>query len=220
MGVTAVVSDSVETAGIATSYGLSFLDEWTLAADAPVVERLKTAGMVLAGKTNVTQLGLSHLGANPNFGNARNVRRRSNSVVPPLVRLRPQSTLQVDAPIGCLFHGSRMILPALPEGLQGAQQLQWLLGSANLQSSRTRVRTTTSDGLLRVVEARVASGNCVVAPSCSYSGRCAYPCCAVWCGRIQADVRSVSPSRYFPAGADQGLDGIDSAHSGRHAVLG
>jgi aspartyl-tRNA(Asn)/glutamyl-tRNA(Gln) amidotransferase subunit A len=41
-------------------------------ADAPVVKRLKAAGAVLVGRTNMTQFAFSVVGLNPHFGTPRN----------------------------------------------------------------------------------------------------------------------------------------------------
>lgn len=61
-GVTVVVKDCVETAGLATRFGCAALDGYLPAADATVVRRLRAAGAVLLAKTTMPDLATSLFG--------------------------------------------------------------------------------------------------------------------------------------------------------------
>ena len=52
-GVPCTVKDVFETAGVRTTAGAPFLADYVPQQDAPVVARLKAAGAVIVGKTNV-----------------------------------------------------------------------------------------------------------------------------------------------------------------------
>lgn len=64
-GVPIGIKDLVATAGIETAMGSNLYKGWVPEEDDIVVERLKVAGAVILGKTNVPELGYSGVGHNP-----------------------------------------------------------------------------------------------------------------------------------------------------------
>jgi aspartyl-tRNA(Asn)/glutamyl-tRNA(Gln) amidotransferase subunit A len=71
-GVPVAIKDLVLTKGIHTVSGCWAYADFVPDEDDIVVERLKGAGAVVLGKTNVSELGYSGLGSNPVFGETRN----------------------------------------------------------------------------------------------------------------------------------------------------
>ncbi len=71
-GVPVSIKDSIETAGIRTVSGTRLREASVPAADAPVVARLKLAGAILLGKTNVPECCLDFRAENPVFGRTSN----------------------------------------------------------------------------------------------------------------------------------------------------
>jgi len=68
-GLPVTVKDLFDEAGQVTRAGSVALDGAApAAADAPVVARLRRAGMVVIGRTNMTEFAFSGLGVNPHFG--------------------------------------------------------------------------------------------------------------------------------------------------------
>jgi len=68
-GIPVTVKDLFDEAGEVTRAGSVALEGAPPAtADAPVVARLRRAGMVVIGRTNMTEFAFSGLGANPHFG--------------------------------------------------------------------------------------------------------------------------------------------------------
>jgi aspartyl-tRNA(Asn)/glutamyl-tRNA(Gln) amidotransferase subunit A len=67
-GVPVTIKDMFETAGVLTSGGSKILADWIPETDAALVERLRTAGAIIIGKTNLDEFGhggtstLSHFG--------------------------------------------------------------------------------------------------------------------------------------------------------------
>ena len=55
-GVTVVLKDNIDTAGVRTTAGAEFLRDRIPTADATVVSRLVRAGAILVGKANMTEL--------------------------------------------------------------------------------------------------------------------------------------------------------------------
>ncbi len=66
------VKDLAATRGLRTTWGSPLFADHVPAADALFVERLRTAGAILIGKTNVPEFGLGSHSANPVFGTTRN----------------------------------------------------------------------------------------------------------------------------------------------------
>jgi len=71
-GVPGTIKDTFETQGIRTTAGAPFLSDHVPSRDAAVVERLKAAGMVVLGKSNVPYLAGDHQTYNAIFGVTRN----------------------------------------------------------------------------------------------------------------------------------------------------
>ncbi|MGH2616834.1 MAG: amidase [Thermomicrobiales bacterium] len=71
-GVPVAIKDLVLTKGIRTVSGCWAYADFVPEEDDIVVERLKGAGAIVLGKTNVSELGYSGLGGNPVFGETRN----------------------------------------------------------------------------------------------------------------------------------------------------
>jgi aspartyl-tRNA(Asn)/glutamyl-tRNA(Gln) amidotransferase subunit A len=68
------IKDLFDVAGEPTRAGSKILADEAVpaAADAPVVRRLRAAGAVIVGKTNMTEFALGAIGANPHFGTPAN----------------------------------------------------------------------------------------------------------------------------------------------------
>ena len=72
-GIPISVKDMLDVAGEVTLAGTKALDDASPAAqDAPVIRRLKSAGAVLTGRTNMAQFAFSIVGLNPHFGTPGN----------------------------------------------------------------------------------------------------------------------------------------------------
>ncbi|MBN2361412.1 MAG: amidase [Deltaproteobacteria bacterium] len=71
-GVPVAVKDEIDVAGYPTTLGTSFQGSAPAAADATAVARLRAAGAVVIGKTNMHEIGIGVTGVNPHHGAARN----------------------------------------------------------------------------------------------------------------------------------------------------
>ena len=72
-GIPISVKDMLDVAGEVTLAGTKALDDAPPATqDSPVVRRLKSAGAVLTGRTNMAQFAFSIVGLNPHFGTPGN----------------------------------------------------------------------------------------------------------------------------------------------------
>lgn len=71
-GVPVPVKDELDQAGYPTTVGTKFLGKQNAAEDSTVVARLRNAGALLVGKTNMHEIGMGVTGLNPNHGSARN----------------------------------------------------------------------------------------------------------------------------------------------------
>lgn len=71
-GVPMAVKDLVEVKGIASTSGAPFLADHVPVADAGLARRLRAAGAIVIGKTNVPMFGLGSHSKNPVFGVTRN----------------------------------------------------------------------------------------------------------------------------------------------------
>ena len=68
-GIPISIKDLFDTAGEITRAGSQVLDEQAPASvDAPIVQRLRRAGFIILGKTNMTEFAFSGLGINQHFG--------------------------------------------------------------------------------------------------------------------------------------------------------
>jgi fatty acid amide hydrolase len=71
-GVPFTVKEMFDVAGTPTTLGLTTWRDRLAIADAPLVDRLRRAGAILLGKTNVPQLGMMHETDNPLYGRTNN----------------------------------------------------------------------------------------------------------------------------------------------------
>jgi len=71
-GIPTSIKDFVETKGIRTTYGSKIFENFIPEEDDIVVQRLKKAGVVIVGKTNVPELGSSGVTDNLLFGETLN----------------------------------------------------------------------------------------------------------------------------------------------------
>jgi amidase len=71
-GVPCTVKDAFDTIGVRTTVGVSALKDYVAATDAVVVERLRRAGAIQLGMTNVPPLLRDYQSANPVFGRTNN----------------------------------------------------------------------------------------------------------------------------------------------------
>ena len=72
-GLPVSIKDLFDVAGEVTLAGSTALDDRPPAtADAPIVARLKAAGAVIVGKTNMTEFAFSGVGINPHYGTPGN----------------------------------------------------------------------------------------------------------------------------------------------------
>jgi amidase len=71
-GVPMTIKDALETAGLRTTGGHPPLKDYVPAHDAPAVARLRAAGAILLGKTNVPPLSADYRADNPIFGRTNN----------------------------------------------------------------------------------------------------------------------------------------------------
>jgi len=82
-GIPIVIKDLADIAGQVTAAGSKVLAGGTPAvADAPVVARLRQAGLVLLGRTNMTEFAYSGLGINPHYGTPTSPWDRASKRVP------------------------------------------------------------------------------------------------------------------------------------------
>ncbi len=77
-GVPIGVKDEIDLKGYTTSVGTSFLGHLAAEEDAECVRRLREAGALLFGKTNMHEIGIGVTGLNPHFGVVRNPHNPDN----------------------------------------------------------------------------------------------------------------------------------------------
>ena len=82
-GIPISIKDLFDVAGETTQAGSHVLDDQpAAAADAPVVARLRAAGLAILGKTNMTEFAYSGLGMNAHFGTPRSPYDRRTGRIP------------------------------------------------------------------------------------------------------------------------------------------
>lgn len=82
-GIPISIKDLFDEAGVVTLGGSKVLVGTPPAQrDSVIVERLRTAGAVIIGRTNLTEFAFSGLGINPHYGTPRNVFDRAGERIP------------------------------------------------------------------------------------------------------------------------------------------
>lgn len=82
-GIPVSIKDLCDVAGLTTYAGSVVMrNAPTAQRDAPVVARLRAAGAVIMGTTNMTEFAVGGLGLNPHYGNCRNPYDRETGRVP------------------------------------------------------------------------------------------------------------------------------------------
>jgi aspartyl-tRNA(Asn)/glutamyl-tRNA(Gln) amidotransferase subunit A len=82
-GIPVSIKDLFDIKGQVTRAGSRALDDSAPAeADAPVVARLRRAGFIVIGRTNMTEFAFSGIGINPHYGTPRGAWRRSEGHIP------------------------------------------------------------------------------------------------------------------------------------------
>ncbi|MGH3441447.1 MAG: amidase, partial [Nitriliruptorales bacterium] len=71
-GVPLGLKDNIGLAGLRTTAGSKVLDDWLPAVDATVASRLKGAGAIMLGKTNMHEFAWGGTSDNPHHGTVRN----------------------------------------------------------------------------------------------------------------------------------------------------
>jgi aspartyl-tRNA(Asn)/glutamyl-tRNA(Gln) amidotransferase subunit A len=71
-GIPFSIKDNIATSGVRTTAGSKVLEQWTPEFDATVVERLRNAGAIILGKTNLHEWALGGTTINPFYGTTRN----------------------------------------------------------------------------------------------------------------------------------------------------
>ena len=71
-GIPVALKDNIWTRGVRTTVGTTILRDFVPTEDAEVVRKLRRAGAVLMGKTNLHEFAFGVTGENPHFGATRN----------------------------------------------------------------------------------------------------------------------------------------------------
>ena len=71
-GVPLAIKDAIDTEGLRTTGGLKVLENWVPPRDAPVIAKLRAAGAITLGKTNMHEMGYGITSYNPHYGPVRN----------------------------------------------------------------------------------------------------------------------------------------------------
>lgn len=71
-GIPVALKDNIETRGVRTTAGSKILADYVPATDAAVTQRLRRAGAILLGKTNLNEFAYGVTGENPHYGATRN----------------------------------------------------------------------------------------------------------------------------------------------------
>ncbi|MEM4566342.1 MAG: amidase [Archaeoglobaceae archaeon] len=79
-GLPIAVKDNTDVKGLRTTYGSKLLENYTPIQDSVIVERLRKAGAVIVGKTNLPEFGLIAYTDNTLFGATRNPWNLSKTV--------------------------------------------------------------------------------------------------------------------------------------------
>src|SRR6202521_3653264 len=88
-GIPVSIKDLFDIKGQVTRAGSRALDDSAPAeADAPAVARLRRAGFIVIGRTNMTEFAYSGIGINPHFGGLQRQRRLQADAAPGAARWR------------------------------------------------------------------------------------------------------------------------------------
>ncbi|HEV7859701.1 MAG TPA: amidase [Pyrinomonadaceae bacterium] len=71
-GIPLTIKDTIETKGLRTTSGSLMRADYVPCADATAVARLKAAGAIIIGKTNVSEMAMAYDASNPVFGRTNN----------------------------------------------------------------------------------------------------------------------------------------------------
>jgi aspartyl-tRNA(Asn)/glutamyl-tRNA(Gln) amidotransferase subunit A len=71
-GIPVALKDNIALAGRVTTAGSKVLADWTPSQDATVAAKLKAAGAIIVGKTNMHEFAWGGTSANPHYGEVRN----------------------------------------------------------------------------------------------------------------------------------------------------
>lgn len=71
-GIPVAIKDQIDQAGYPTTAGTTFLARGAARVDSCVAARLRAAGALLVGKTNMHEIGIGTTGLNPHYGAVRN----------------------------------------------------------------------------------------------------------------------------------------------------
>ena len=145
-GIPVTIKDMFETAGVLTTGGSKILQDWVPETDSALVERLRAAGAIIIGKTNLDEFGhggtstLSHFGPVHNPWDIQRIAGGSSG----------GSAAAVAARIGSLSYGtetgSSVRRPASYCGIMGFQPTFGIIrrpGSFRIRTARTSVLITT-----------------------------------------------------------------------------
>src|SRR5690606_6267061 len=82
-GIPVSVKDLFDISGEPTTAGSTILKDAPAASvDAPVIERLRQAGFVIVGRTNMTEFAFSGVGLNPHYGTPASPYDRTTRRIP------------------------------------------------------------------------------------------------------------------------------------------
>jgi Asp-tRNA(Asn)/Glu-tRNA(Gln) amidotransferase A subunit family amidase len=220
-GVPVAIKDEFDVRGYRTTCGTSFLGSSPATADALVVARLRAAGAVLFGKTNMFEYGVCPSGLNLHHGTARNpfdpARDTGGSsagsaaavaagVVPLALGNDGGGSVRIPAAL-CGVPGLKATFGRVP--MTGVAMLCWSLEHAG------PIGSTVEDvlaGLAAVTDERLA-----LPPLTGKSGRLRVGVCEAWWRMADAEVTEVARAaldRLVAAGAarvDVELPHIDYA---------
>jgi amidase len=71
-GIPLTIKDTIETKGLRTTSGSAVRADFVPSEDAAAVARLKAAGAIITGKTNVSEMAMAYDASNPVFGRTHN----------------------------------------------------------------------------------------------------------------------------------------------------